>query len=73
MINSLPMVAPSARRRKVANPPPPRDCDVIPEGMCERCGFPGPHVDAYDCIDALRDELATAQLGRENRPRKREA
>jgi hypothetical protein len=30
----------------------------VPASTCRRCGFPGPHADALDCIDALRSRLA---------------
>lgn len=36
----------------------PRPAEGIPPGMCKRCGFPGPHADADECIGALRDRLA---------------
>jgi len=32
--------------------------DGIPLGMCQRCGYQGPHATAGECIDALRDRLA---------------
>jgi hypothetical protein len=66
------MHAPNVLRKVALKQPAPRDSDAIPDRMCLRCGFPGPHVDAEDCIDALRDRLAMLEQRRENR-RKREA
>jgi hypothetical protein len=31
------------------------------QDVCLRCGFPGPHASALDCIAALRDKLALAE------------
>lgn len=41
------------------------DALAVPPGLCLRCGRPGPHLEAEDCIRQLRDELADAQMGRE--------
>ena len=30
--------------------------------LCARCGLPGPHSDALECIDALRDRLADLEF-----------
>ena len=68
------MGAPAVPRRKIVrDPPPARDSDAIPERMCLRCGFPGPHVDSEDCIDALRARLAMLEQLAPNGTRKREA
>lgn len=47
--------------------PQPTDADRLDPGVCLRCGFLGPHFDAYDCIGALRDRLAMFERRRENR------
>ena len=37
---------------------PPHPTDVLPAGLCVRCGIVAQHGTASDCIDALRDKLA---------------
>jgi hypothetical protein len=65
---------PTAFHKVNRDPKPPRDCDAVPEHMCLNCGVTsaaGKHQTLEQCVNALRDELATLQLGR---PRhKREA
>ena len=36
--------------------------DGIPAGMCETCGFPGPHSGPGECIDVLRSRIATLEF-----------
>ena len=36
--------------------------DGIREGMCLRCGMLGPHEKPTECIDSLRDTIATLQF-----------
>ncbi len=36
----------------------PQRGDGIRPNQCPRCGYRGPHKDAEDCINALRDRLA---------------
>jgi len=46
--------------------PAPRENDRIPERMCLRCGMFAdvPHANALECIEGLRDLVATLQLSR---------
>jgi hypothetical protein len=46
--------------------------DAIPLDTCMFCGLPGPHRRPDDCIDTLRDRIATLELGPRREPRKRE-
>ena len=47
---------------------PPRPEDEIAPGTCKRCGMPGPHPLVGtkprdgDCVDVLRDKLASQQF-----------
>jgi hypothetical protein len=36
--------------------------DDIRPGTCLRCGFPGPHAGAGQCIAALRDRIAVLEF-----------
>lgn len=40
---------------------------------CPRCGLPGPHSDALECIDALRDRMATLEFQIDGRRARRAA
>jgi hypothetical protein len=47
--------------RRPAKPrpiPPAQAEDALAAGTCTRCGYPGPHETAGECINALRDRLA---------------
>jgi len=36
--------------------------DGIPDRMCLRCGFRGPHPHVADCIGRLRDKIADLEF-----------
>lgn len=40
---------------------------VAPTEVCPRCGMPGRHTKADECIDALRDRIACLQFHAEKR------
>jgi hypothetical protein len=66
--SSLMMFSPEGLRRaaRTVKAPEPTAADRLDEKTCLRCGFPGRHVDAYDCIDGLRDRLAMLEQRRES-------
>jgi hypothetical protein len=61
------------RARRSIPEPKPTPADELDPRTCIRCGFPGPHFDAYDCIDALRDLVAKLQHALNRSRLKREA
>jgi hypothetical protein len=38
------------------------EADAIKPGTCGRCGMSGPHERPAECIDSLRDTIATLQF-----------
>ena len=39
-----------------------RDWDAIPSGTCMACGLIGKHGQPGECIDALRQRIATLEI-----------
>jgi hypothetical protein len=46
------------KKPRVIRCPQPTPADALPQGTCQRCGYPGPHQTAAACIEALRDRLS---------------
>jgi hypothetical protein len=48
----------NAQPKRPRKLPAPQRGDGLKPGTCPRCGLRGPHANARECIDALRDKLA---------------